>query len=191
MILDDSHKDRKDAVVQRDSSQEYENQAEPTFCAWIETDLPPPPTNQAEADPDRNYRLEVKKYRIEIVTLAAVIIYAGLTFCLLKASREANRIAQRQFEQSERAWVGVNGNVQVISPLKFHLRLGNKGENYVFMDMKLGFSLKNFGHSPAKQEGDSINYFIATDTANPPKEMEFICDALSHEMLEPLKPENV
>jgi hypothetical protein len=69
--------------------------------------------------------------------------------------------------------------------------LGNKGENYVFMDMKLGFSLKNFGHSPAKQEGDSINYFIATDTANPPKEMEFICDALSHEMLEPLKPENV
>jgi hypothetical protein len=121
-------------VPDRERRKETDDKANVAFAGRNKTDLPPSPANHPNTDRERTYRLEVKKYRIEIATLVAVIIYAGLTYYLLKTARET-------FTATQRAWVGIYSvNIE-------RTHVGKIGPQDV--QFQTTFMLKNFGGSLA------------------------------------------
>ncbi len=105
--------------------------------------MPSSPSNHPDANADRKYRLEVIKLRIELATLVAVIIYAGLTYCLLKTSRTTNVLVQQNFQR---------GHLPYVIPGKQHGSFGSIIKpNPQIGKEKAGFLLffHNGGQGPA------------------------------------------
>lgn len=99
-----THKKRH-SVDDWDSTKKADDKTNIPFTRRDETDLPPSPANHPETDHERDYRLEVKKYRVEVVTLIAVIIYAAIAAFQYCQMRVSNRNALLALHVSERAYI--------------------------------------------------------------------------------------
>jgi len=75
----------------------------------IEIDRSPSLKEQHDSEHREDSAHERKKYRIECLTLLAVMLYAGLTFWLLLVNRSQMKIARDTFNAASRPYVGMNG----------------------------------------------------------------------------------
>jgi hypothetical protein len=82
-----------------DSKRESEKPDRPMIR---EPQIPPAAANQSDAKKDRDYRLELWKFRVEILTLVAVIIYAYFAY------RQWDTISDqlRAYQMAEGAYLG-------------------------------------------------------------------------------------
>jgi hypothetical protein len=78
--------------------------------------LQPPQNTESETDHERDHRLEVKKYRVEVATFCGLAAYVVINFFMLCAvlnsnnlTKTATKSAADTFRMSERAWIGFKG----------------------------------------------------------------------------------
>jgi hypothetical protein len=89
---------------------------------------------------------------------------------------------QRQLELSERAWLGLDGTVQLAALPQFHQE-AIQGKQWTMVRMGLSYSVKNFGSSPGIGEADAFEFFPMRDNAPKPiSEMQGLCRLLENTM---------
>src|SRR5437764_6822849 len=81
-----------------------------TFTRRNMTNLPPTPTDHRESEQERDYRLEVKKYRVEVLTLIFIVIYTGLTYLLFRLTRQNMDLTQEAFIHVEPNSIGADAH---------------------------------------------------------------------------------
>jgi hypothetical protein len=119
------------------AASEHDHHTGVAFPPNVKTDIPPAPGNQRDPYQERQYRLEKKRYRIEIVTLVILSIYAAFTYFLLVATQSASQISAEALTDVQRAFVfptngygrprlgiGPDGN---ISEITFEMNWRNSG----------------------------------------------------------------
>jgi hypothetical protein len=91
-------------IPDRQSSHDTDDKTDIALTRRDEADLPPTPANHPDTNPERNYRLEIKKYRVEIVTLAVLVIYTIINYGLYRSTHEQLQLSQRPWIAMESRW---------------------------------------------------------------------------------------
>jgi hypothetical protein len=124
-----------------------------TIRGQVETHLPPSTTDKHDAEREEDKGREKKKFVVEVLTLIAVIIYAGLTWWQGSMTREIINNSSEQFRQDQRAWVASKSmamHIKVGDPIYAQTGIANAGKTPAF-EVKVDFSLK-FSHIPLSIE---------------------------------------
>ena len=82
-------------------------QPELSLMSSVESPISPAPSNAKNAESQKQYNLDKRRYRIELLTFIAVIFYADVTYQLLQTSRATNEDSRKALEISDRAYVNV------------------------------------------------------------------------------------
>jgi hypothetical protein len=124
--------------------------------------------HKAERKEDAGF--ERKKMWLEGLTLAAVIVYAGIALWQGCLTRETITNGTQQFNMSNRPWVGIVGDIIVTKPIEFH---SDK------VDAEISYAVKNGGHLPAFGTVN-MNHLVVTQQLLDPTEVRqdpyFRCD---------------
>jgi hypothetical protein len=121
----------RERIPDKQRSEETDDKTDIALACRDEADLPPTPANHSEPNPERDYRLEIKKYRVEIITLVVLVIYTIINYWLYRSTHE-------QLYLSQRPWIAME--VSLASPLTFTDKAGS---------MFVNVHLKNIGNSVA------------------------------------------
>jgi hypothetical protein len=137
LLLDQAIQREKDNHAAYDS----DGQANIPDGAAIEADPPPPPRKTYDTYQEKQHRLDLRRYRIEVLTLFAVIVYALLTFRTLRTSERSAYITHQALVFAQRARI-VLGN----SPKGNLIEFVEHGDN-----ASISVFLRNAGHVSAHQ----------------------------------------
>ena len=103
--------------------------------------LPPPetPKHKRDAEKKKDRRPQWGILAVNVLTLAAVVIYAVITGKMWREMQNQTCIQRNAYVSAERAWVGLDGvpSVQMV--------LRNDGK----YDASINFTLKDYGKGPA------------------------------------------
>jgi hypothetical protein len=116
----------------------------------IEADLPPDVRKKQDAANEKQDAREAKRYVVEIVTLIAVIVYAGLTAWQAFLTRQLVITANKTFELSNRPYLGVNGiRIEHVARDASGQIMRSPTPQPWTVDMGIDVDVKNFGTVPA------------------------------------------
>jgi len=105
----------------------------------IASDIHPAPNTPDKSQPSGKNAIPWWKM-LECIGIFAGIGYAIISFCMWRAMLNTNRLTHDALVRSNRPWLAVDGNPQVLEPV----HVGADG-----LQCKVRFSIKNFGVSPA------------------------------------------
>lgn len=92
-------------IDHRDTRQRADQSAQTLSIRGTEQNLSPPPENHGDANAERSYRLEHKKYVVECLTLGGLVAYVAINLFILCAMRKSNQINHEALVNIQRAFV--------------------------------------------------------------------------------------
>jgi hypothetical protein len=114
-----------------------------TIRGQIETHVPPSAEQQRNTERAEDKRREKKKFIVELLTLAAVVIYAGIAGWQGCISRDLLTTTVKQFQADQRPYVVEDGMTMLTFSTK------QKGPPIVGQPIEVSVQFKNAGKTPA------------------------------------------
>ena len=129
-------------VPVREHNDAQEKQSDNQSSSLIPSDTYPSPNNPDRTQQDRKRTIPWRQLLrvLEGIGILAGIAYAIVSFCMWRAMVGANRLTHEALVRSNRPWLAVEGDPQVLEPV----RIGSDGAKLTLL-----LSIKNFGGSPA------------------------------------------
>jgi hypothetical protein len=117
----------------------------------------PPASDEQKADEKRKKRFKWGKLLLEILALGGLLAYVHETFRTNNLTHQALKDERMHFSQSQRPWVGMVGDVNLL-----------EASGKELFKIVVGYKLKNFGPAPALNTvvwleppiGDANNYAL-------------------------------
>ena len=105
------HANQGHAGPDKDGREQYKRHIDGsiTVRGEIETHVPPSAIQQHTAEREEDKRRAKKNYIVGVLTLVAVVIYAGIAAWQGWLTRKVMQIAQKTYDASERPYVGIKG----------------------------------------------------------------------------------
>jgi hypothetical protein len=130
---------QNDARNERDAGQNIPNN--PVRVIVERLPPPEPPEHERQAEKKRDRRPQWGLLVVNVLTLAAVVFYACVTYKMWCEMQEQTHTSHRQLEAEQRPWLSLAG-LRMTGPLTFDANGAN---------ISVQYQLKNTGHSPAMQ----------------------------------------